>query len=91
MYEQMLYHINKFRRAVYSMPYAEDQVNATPLALQGVFREMQTSNKEVTTINLLKAFGWTSQDAFMQQDVQVRLLLIAIRDHQYVFTIITLP
>lgn len=68
----MLYHINKFRRAVYLMPYAtQDQANATPLALQGVFREMQTSNKEVSTINLLKAFGWTNQDAFMQQDVQV--------------------
>ena len=79
----MLYHINKFRRSVYRMPYAEDQVNATPLALQGVFREMQTSNKEVNTLNLLKAFGWTSQDAFMQQDVQemMRVLLDKLEEY----------
>jgi hypothetical protein len=35
----------------------------------------QTSNFEVSTEALLRAFGWSSQDQFMQQDVQVSILL----------------
>lgn len=80
---QMLYHVNQFRQSVYRMPCTELGSTSTPLALQGVFRELQTSEKSVSTDTLLKAFGWTSQDAFMQQDVQemMRVLLDKIEEN----------
>jgi hypothetical protein len=33
----------------------------------------QCTNSPVTTRDLTTAFGWTSQEAFLQQDVQVRV------------------
>jgi hypothetical protein len=33
----------------------------------------QTSPSEVSTRGLLRAFGWTSSEAFTQQDVQVSI------------------
>lgn len=75
---QMLFHINAFRKAVYHIPF-DDQVysTSTTLTLQHIFKELQLSNKEVDTKDLLAAFGWTSQDAFAQQDAQemMRVLL----------------
>jgi len=80
---QMLYHVNEFRQSVYRMPCTQQGATSTPLALQGVFRELQTSSKAVSTLILLKAFGWTSQDAFMQQDVQemMRVLLDKLEEN----------
>jgi ubiquitin C-terminal hydrolase len=76
---QMLFHINAFRKAVYELPHKEENMGSTTytLALQNVFRHLQMSDKEVNTQELLTAFGWTSQDAFAQQDVQemMRILL----------------
>jgi len=68
---QMLFHVNKFRRAVYQLPFENEELSgSTTLALQNVFKELQISTKEVTTKELTRAFGWTSAEAFMQQDVQ---------------------
>lgn len=75
---QMLFHINAFRKAVYQLPFKDESNGSTyTLALQNVFRHLQLSDKEVNTQELLTAFGWTSQDAFAQQDVQemMRILL----------------
>ena len=36
------------------------------------FRVFQCTNSPVTTRDLTRAFGWTSQEAFLQQDVQVK-------------------
>lgn len=67
----MLYHINGFRRAVYKLPHEGEAItSSTTLALQNVFRNLQTSDREVTTKELTVAFGWTSAEAFLQQDVQ---------------------
>jgi ubiquitin carboxyl-terminal hydrolase 7 len=67
----MLYHINSFRRAVYSLPHSYESLStSTTLALQNVFQNLQTSPKEVTTKDLTVAFGWTSTEAYLQQDVQ---------------------
>ena len=75
---QMLYNVNLFRKSVYMLP-SEGEVfeNSTTLALQSVFRNLQCAKDNVTTKDLTRAFGWTSQEAFMQQDVQemMRVLL----------------
>ena len=80
---QMLYHVNAFRMAVYRLPH-EDEVfgSSTTLALQSVFRNLQCATTTVTTKDLTNAFGWTSQEAFMQQDVQemMRVLLDKLED-----------
>jgi ubiquitin C-terminal hydrolase len=68
---QMLFHLNSFRHAVYQIPYEKEEFkSSTTLALQNVFNNLQTSKHEVTTKELTTAFGWTSLEAFMQQDVQ---------------------
>lgn len=47
---QMLYHINAFRKAVYSLPHDNEvNSNSTTLALQHVFRQLQTSSREIHT------------------------------------------
>ena len=75
---QMLHNVNLFRKSVYQLP-SEGEVfeNSTTLALQSVFRNLQCAKDNVTTKDLTRAFGWTSQEAFMQQDVQemMRVLL----------------
>jgi hypothetical protein len=73
----MLYHINAFRKLVYSIPIGEGDVqSSTTLALQSVFKNLQFSSSEVTTKDLTAAFGWTSADAFMQQDIQEMLRVL---------------
>jgi hypothetical protein len=68
---QMLYHVNSFRRAVYSIPHEEETLrSSTTLALQSVFSQLQTGTEPVSTEDLTAAFGWTTADAFTQQDVQ---------------------
>lgn len=79
----MLFHLNSFRKAVYQIPHDnEDYKTSTTLALQNIFHNLQTSNKEVTTKDLTIAFGWTSVEAFMQQDVQemMRILIDKLED-----------
>ena len=79
----MLYHINSFRCAVYKLPHIDENITtSTTLALQNVFRNLQTGNKEVTTKELTIAFGWTSAEAFLQQDVQemMRILVDKLED-----------
>eukprot|EP00981_Chlorochromonas_danica_P002970 scaffold601_cov170-Ochromonas_danica.AAC.31 len=75
---QMLFHLNSFREAVYNLPVdAADLSQSTTFALQSLFYKLQVSKKEVTTKDLTRAFGWTTAEAFMQQDVQemMRVLL----------------
>lgn len=73
----MLYHINSFRKAVYKLPANDEELrSSTTLALQSVFRNLQHSNREVTTKDLTAAFGWTSAEAFMQQDVQEMMRIL---------------
>lgn len=75
---QTLFHVNKFRRSVYSLPHEGELLNSsTTLALQSTFRNLQLSDREVNTKDLTRAFGWTSSDFFLQQDVQemMRVLL----------------
>lgn len=81
---QMLYHINRFRKAVYQLPHEheEDPRSSTTLALQALFKNLQFSNSEVSTKDLTLSFGWTTNEAFMQQDVQemMRILLDRLED-----------
>lgn len=76
---QMLYNITEFRKAVYLLPVPETSVtvdSSTTLALQSIFHNLQVKDCEVNTRDLTKAFGWTSSDAFMQQDVQEMLRVL---------------
>merc|ERR1712185_264321 len=75
---QSLFHLNKLRAAVYAMPTEDEephgsasgQVNSMALALQRVFWRLQTTDSEVSTKELTRAFGWDTAESFMQQDVQ---------------------
>jgi ubiquitin carboxyl-terminal hydrolase 7 len=70
---------------VYSTPATEATVpDSEPrpvysiiFALQIVFWKLQTETKEVSPDELTQAFGWTTVDSYMQQDVQemMRILL----------------
>jgi len=69
---QMLFHLNHFREAVYSLPHASEVLaDSTTLALQSVFYRLQSSRSAVSTADLTRAFGWNTNESFLQQDVQV--------------------
>ena len=79
---QSYFHIGKFREIVYQMkddskPVASGEESPSggtrmslPLALQSVFLKLESSETPVNTIELTRAFGWDSMDAFTQHDVQ---------------------
>jgi ubiquitin carboxyl-terminal hydrolase 7 len=68
---QTLFHIEKFRKIVYSMPLSnENPENNITLSLQRLFLKLQISTDSVSTTELTKSFGWNSLDSFLQHDVQ---------------------
>lgn len=67
---QSLYFTRNFRQVVYKIPTQDDKANTVPAALQRMFYLLKTSNSPVGTLQLTKAFGWESDDAFTQHDVQ---------------------
>ncbi|KAI3952854.1 hypothetical protein MKW92_019983 [Papaver armeniacum] len=70
---QTLYHIPYFRKAVYHMPTTENDLapgSSIPLALQTLFYKLQYKKDSVGTKALTKSFGWNTNQAFMQHDVQ---------------------
>lgn len=70
---EMLFYIPAFRKLIFSIPNS----TGIPLALQQLFTLLQLSPTSPTTTDLIKSFGWTNQDAFMQHDIQefIRVLL----------------
>ncbi|KAK8893329.1 hypothetical protein M9Y10_021746 [Tritrichomonas musculus] len=70
---QALYHLPIFRRFIYQMDYSEaasDNENI-PLNLQRLFAMMQLRiQPAVPTKELTNSFGWSTQDTYMQHDVQ---------------------
>ncbi|OHT15897.1 Clan CA, family C19, ubiquitin hydrolase-like cysteine peptidase [Tritrichomonas foetus] len=72
---QMLFHIPAFRRLIYSIPITEELTITH--ALQRLFCLLQFSPTSVSTDELIKSFGWTSREAFVEHDVQefIRVLL----------------
>ncbi|KAH0789168.1 Clan CA, family C19, ubiquitin hydrolase-like cysteine peptidase [Histomonas meleagridis] len=81
---QMLFNLPVFRRLIYSMPINPDveEEKSIPLNLQRLFCMLQLSDSAVSTIDLIKSFGWTSVDAFQQNDIQefIRLLISNLED-----------
>lgn len=69
---QALFHVQQFRRAVYHMPTQEGEEadNSIPLAMKHLFFRLQYSPTPVSTKELVRSFGWTSMEAFVQQDVE---------------------
>ena len=69
---QALFHVQQFRRAVYHMPTTEGEEadSSIPLALKHLFFRLQYSPTPVSTKELVRSFGWTSMEAFVQQDVE---------------------
>ncbi|CAI5758987.1 unnamed protein product [Candida verbasci] len=62
-----------FRQLVYQIPTEElnkKSSTSVPLSLQRIFYLLTNSNDPVGTLELTKAFGWDSSDAFTQHDVQ---------------------
>ena len=68
---QTLFHLPRFRQAVYATPTQEDSsTESVLLALQRVFYRLETYDRPVSTKELTKSFGWGHLDSFTQHDVQ---------------------
>jgi uncharacterized UBP type Zn finger protein len=70
---QTLFMIPEFRIALYTSSFESqgDDSHNLPRQLQKLFLELQLSLRgAASTVALTKSFGWTSRDAFVQQDVQ---------------------
>ncbi len=77
---QTLYMTPEFRNGIYrwkstdtSLKVDDDENSKKniPFQLQRLFLNLQTSNKKsIQTHDLTKSFGWNSEDAFQQHDVQ---------------------
>ncbi|KAG5468051.1 hypothetical protein LSCM4_01139 [Leishmania orientalis] len=64
---QALYHLPVFRREIYNLPNV--QTDSVALALRDVFAQLEARNRNTTTTELTKAFGWSAQEAAVQHDV----------------------
>ncbi|GET92477.1 ubiquitin hydrolase, putative [Leishmania tarentolae] len=64
---QALYHLPAFRTQIYNLPNA--QKDSVALALRDVFAQLEMRNRNTTTTELTKAFGWSAQEAAVQHDV----------------------
>lgn len=82
---QALYHLPAFKALVYSLSDAGAEAPTsthTPPgptvvhALQCLFWRLEESPRAVETLELTRAFGWTSADAFVQHDVQELLRVL---------------
>ncbi|XP_073142802.1 ubiquitin C-terminal hydrolase 13-like isoform X2 [Henckelia pumila] len=69
---QTLYHIPYFREVVYRMPTTlnDEPSTSITMALQNLFYKLQYGEKSVSTKELTKSFGWDTNEAFLQCDVQ---------------------
>lgn len=68
---QSYYTTRVFRDLVCQIPTVDDSGSkAVALALQRIFYLLQLSHEPVGTMELTKSFGWDSNDAFTQHDVQ---------------------
>lgn len=68
---QSYYTTRVFRDLVDQIPTEDDTGSkAVALALQRIFYLLQLSDEPVGTLELTKSFGWDSNDAFTQHDVQ---------------------
>ena len=69
---QSLFHLPKFRKLIYTcntISNDPDEKNIL-LNLQRLFGIMQLSKDPVSTSDLIKSFGWTNQEVFIQNDAQ---------------------
>ncbi|KAK2587743.1 hypothetical protein KPH14_003851 [Odynerus spinipes] len=72
---QALYMTPEFRNALYNWEYIEgsekDETKSIPYQLQKLFLNLQTSTKSaVETTSLTRSFGWNSNEAWQQHDIQ---------------------
>ncbi|KAG5494138.1 hypothetical protein JKF63_01973 [Porcisia hertigi] len=64
---QALYHLPVFRTQIFNLPDVEK--GSVALALRDVFAQLEMRNRDITTTELTKAFGWSAQEAAVQHDV----------------------
>ncbi|EMC94149.1 hypothetical protein BAUCODRAFT_74418 [Baudoinia panamericana UAMH 10762] len=69
---QSLYLTGAFRKAVYQIPTATDQIatSSSAYSLQRLFYRLQADPVAVSTHELTQSFGWDNRQIFEQQDVQ---------------------
>jgi ubiquitin C-terminal hydrolase len=86
---QSYFHLGRFREIVYKIvttdgvPGSPSSTRMSlPLALQSVFLRLESSETPVNCMELIRAFGWDSMDAFTQHDVQelARILCDKLED-----------
>ena len=57
-------------KLVYEIPTNSNSEKNIPSSLQRLFYHLQFGNTAASTRELTKSFGWTTQDAFIQHDIQ---------------------
>ena len=68
---QSLYFTNILRKAIYQIPTENDKKEESlPLALQMFFYQLQTNENPADSNDLIKVFGWESQQSTEHNDVQ---------------------
>lgn len=67
---QTLFLITSFRKAIFSIPFSDSEEFKIPRALGKLFAGLQTSEKPLSTQDLLISFGWARDKWHEQQDVQ---------------------
>lgn len=67
---QTLFLITSFRKAIFSIPFSDSEEFKIPKALGKLFAGLQTSEKPLSTQDLLMSFGWARDKWHEQQDVQ---------------------
>lgn len=74
---QTLYSLKYFRKAVFQIPVENNENNDSVVySLQRLFYDLMNQKNPVSTNKLVKSFGWTRDEMFIQHDVQEFNLLL---------------
>lgn len=66
---QVLYHLRPFRRFIFELDTSGRDPNKVVVALKSLFAQMECRVKNISTVELTTAFGWTPAMASAQHDV----------------------
>lgn len=72
---QVLFHLPFFRKLLFELSPEDPSIDG----LKQLFIQMQTATDKVDTSDLIRALGWTEENALQQQDAQEFFILIIDR------------
>lgn len=73
---QSLNNIGLFKKSIYTIPFDEDKTSLT-YSLQRLLYDLTFGEDPASTNNLIKSFGWSRDDIFVQHDVQEFNLMLS--------------